>query len=276
MELKDKVVVLREFSCPPWKKELRSGRILNLLAFTSPKMLFYTKVYPFSLGPSQQAEIAEFLDDVFSFGTVKMESTGVKSRGPLFTHAGEDCVPLKPPTDRQTAPESDHGTSLSRLSHLILGDYPSDKLKAKNKVTFVPQNPQLALVPVPSFLTSTTPTEQSPTPTLPQKQTTEKRKGGPLEISRPLKQGRGKEPRVVAQSVGREGASEVDAFFNTSLASVRRPVKKTPAARKTVPGPTEVMEVTTKGTEVIAIDQADLEEENERRDSYLAEAIKAC
>lgn len=53
VELKEKVAALREFSCPPGKKELRSGRVLNLLAFTSPEMLFYTKVYPFSLGPGK-------------------------------------------------------------------------------------------------------------------------------------------------------------------------------------------------------------------------------
>lgn len=186
-----------------------------------------------------------------------------------------------PPTDRQTAPESDHGSSFSKLSHLILADYLSDKPKAKKKVTFVPQNPQLALVPTPSFLTSKVPPSSTKTSIpasqaqtqapAPQIQVSKKRKGGPLEISRPLKQGRGKEPRVVSQVLGKEPASKVDVFFNTSLASVKRPIKKNLAAKKIVPNPVEVAEVAEERDGATSVEQVvQGREENEEENPNLA------
>lgn len=66
----------------------------------------------------------------------------------------------------------------------------------------------------------------------------------------------------------------MDVFFNTSLASVKRPVKKALVAKKTVPDSVEVTEVAATGTEIIAIDQAGLGEgEADRGASDLAERV---
>lgn len=61
----------------------------------------------------------------------------------------------------------------------------------------------------------------------------------------------------MSQVLGQEAASEVDVFFNTSLASVRRPIKKTFVATKQTSDSVEVVEVAAKEIEVITLFQSE-------------------
>lgn len=269
-DLQEKVKKLKEFSHSPGKKGLCQDRVLNLLAFTSPEILMYFKVFPFTLGSGQQAEIAEFLSDVLSYGTVRRESTGVKGRGPLLTHVGEDIIPLKLPTEKQTEPGSGHACSFSKLYRLILADYPSDKSKTRKKVAFDPQLALLAAPSSPSVIPETPlpealpdqnqapipPVQAQTEPSLPSTQISKKRSGGPLEISRPLKQGSGKGPRVIAQLLGQGVGSELDAYLDTSMVSVRRP-KKTPAPSKQTSDSVEIVEPPAGEVEVITLSHSE-------------------
>lgn len=77
---------------------------LDIMAITSPKMMFFTEIYPYKMGIGQHREMISFSEVFLKKGRGPQGST--QGTGPLVTRAGDKKVPVKMVGPKSVGPKS--------------------------------------------------------------------------------------------------------------------------------------------------------------------------